>query len=147
GYLGTDRSSSGVGLLFDFIIVHESGHEWFGNSITASDKAYKWIQEGFTTYTETILAECRLGKQQAYKYQRGKRDLIKNDMPTEGMPMQCHSGSSDHYDKAAYMIHTIRTIMQDDVKFYNMLHHMTDTFRHSIVEGKTIETLLINHTN
>lgn len=147
GYLGKDRSESGVGLMFDFIIVHESGHEWFGNSITAADVAYTWIQEGFTTYTETILAECRFGKQQAYKYQRGKRALIKNDTPIEGIPMQCHSGSGDHYDKAAYMIHTIRTIMNDDNKFYKMLRTMTDTFKHQIIDGKTVEQYLIQHTD
>ncbi len=146
GYLGKDRSESGVGLLFDFIIVHESGHEWFGNSITATDVAYTWIQEGFTTYAETILAECRFGKQQAYKYQRGKRALIKNDSPAEGNPMQCHSGSGDHYEKAAYMVHTLRTIMQDDAAFYRMLRKMTDTFRHSIVDGKTVEQFLISQT-
>src|SRR5690606_8708041 len=56
GYLGKDVSGTGIGLKFDFILIHESGHEWFGNSITASDVAYTWIQEGFTTYTETILA-------------------------------------------------------------------------------------------
>ena len=146
GYLGKDRSGSGVGLLFDFIIVHESGHEWFGNSITASDVAYSWIQEGFTSYTETILAECLFGKEQAYSYQRGKRAIILNDLPPEGTPGQCDGGSGDHYDKSAFMIHPLRTIMRNDERFFAMLRQMTDTFRHRIVDGKTIERFLLDWT-
>lgn len=139
GYDGTDRSGTGVGLKFDFIIVHESGHEWFGNSITAFDKADEWIQEGFTTYSETIFAECLLGKDSAFLYQQGKRINILNDKPVQGAYNQCDEGSSDHYDKAAFMIHTIRMIMRNDSMFFAMLQSMNRTYYHKLVTGKEIE--------
>lgn len=142
GYKGADRSKSGVGLLFDFIIVHESGHEWFGNSITSYDKADTWIHEGFTTYTETIFAECLLGKDSAFIYQQGKTNVIRNDKPVQGKYNECDEGSSDHYDKAAFMIHMIRMVMEDDTAFFGMLKAMNQTYYHKIVSGKEIESFI-----
>jgi aminopeptidase N len=144
GYKGEDRSKSGVGLLFDFIIVHESGHEWFGNSITSYDKADTWIHEGFTTYTETIFAECLLGKNSAFIYQQGKRNVVRNDKPVQGKYNECDEGSSDHYDKAAFMIHMIRMVMKNDSAFFAMLKAMNETYYHKIVTGKEIAHF-INH--
>jgi aminopeptidase N len=103
GYKGKDRSATGEGLKFDFIIIHESGHEWFGNSITTVDKADSWVHEGFTSYTETIFAECLSGKESAFKYQSGKRRTIHNDRPAQGFFGNCDGGSGDHYDKAGFM--------------------------------------------
>jgi aminopeptidase N len=142
GYLGRDRSNTGAGLKFDFIIIHESGHEWFGNNITSYDKADTWIHEGFTTYTETIFAECLLGKEKAFKYQRGKRSIIHNDRPVQGNYNECDEGSGDHYDKAAFMIHMIRLIMDDDTKFFGMLKAMNNQFYHKIITGKEMEGLI-----
>jgi aminopeptidase N len=142
GYLGKDRSKTGVGLKFDFIIIHETGHEWFGNSITTFDKADTWIHEGFTTYTETIFAECLLGKEQAFKYQHGKRSVIHNDRPVQGNYNECDEGSGDHYDKAAFMIHMIRMIMNNDAKFFGMLKEMNSRFYHKIITGKDMEQLI-----
>jgi aminopeptidase N len=142
GYLGEDRSRSGVGLLFDFIIVHESGHEWFGNSITAYDKADEWIHEGFTSYAETIYAECIAGKEKAFDYQRGKRRTIRNDIPVEGKPGQCDEGSGDAYDKAGFMIHQIQMIMNNDSLFFAMLKAMNSTFFHQIVTGAQVEDFI-----
>lgn len=142
GYKGKDRSETGIGLLFDFIIVHESGHEWFGNSITAYDKADTWIHEGFTTYTETIFAECLLGKEKAFEYQRGKKALIKNDKPVTGNYNSCDEGSGDHYDKAAFMVHMIRVMMSDDHLFFAMLKEMNKRFYHKIVTGKEVEQFI-----
>ena len=147
GYKGSDRSKSGVGLLFDFIIVHESGHEWFGNNITAYDVADTWIHEGFTTYSETIFAECLFGKEKAFKYQQGKINVIKNDKAVEGQFNQCDEGSADHYDKAAFMIHTIRMIMDNDTAFFGMLKNMNQTFYHKIVSGKEIENFINNYSH
>lgn len=144
GYLGKDRSNSGIGLLFDFIIIHESAHEWFGNSITAEDKAYMWIQEGFTTYAETIYAECLAGKSAAFEYQHGKKAIIKNDKSVQGQLGVCDEGSSDHYDKAAYMIHSIRILMQNDSVFFAMLKEMNQVFYHKTVSGPEVEDFLIN---
>lgn len=146
GYKGTDRSKSGVGLLFDFIIVHESGHEWFGNNITTFDKADTWVHEGFTTYTETIFAECLLGKEKAFVYQQGKVNVVKNDAPVQGQFNECDGGSSDHYDKAAFMIHMIRMIMKNDAKFFGMLRSMNETFYHKIITGKEMEDFINSYT-
>jgi len=142
GYLGKDLSNTGVGLLFDFIIVHESAHEWFGNSITAADVADTWIQEGFTSYCETIFAECLFGKEKAFTYMHGMRDRIKNDRPSQGASEQCDGGSGDHYVKGAFVVHMIRTLMQDDRKFYDMLREMNTTFYHQLVTSQQIETFI-----
>jgi aminopeptidase N len=143
GYAGKDRSNTGVGLLFDFIIVHESAHEWFGNSITTADKADTWVHEGFTTYAETIFAECILGKEKAYAYQIGKKKIIQNDKAPIGNYHACDEGSSDHYDKAAFVLHMIRIIEDDDAIFFNFLREMQQKYQHQIIEGSTIE-LFIN---
>lgn len=139
GYRGMDRSSTGVGLKFDFIIVHESGHEWFGNNITAKDIADNWIHEGFTTYTETLFAECMLGKENAYKYVRGEWQNIRNDKPVIGKYGIQNSGSSDEYDKGAAVVHMIRVMMNDDERFRNMLRAMNKEFYHTTVTSKDIE--------
>lgn len=145
GYLGMDRSMSGVGLLFDYIIVHESGHEWFGNNISIEDVAYSWIHEGFTTYSETIFAECQFGKEKAYKYQRGLWKNIQNDTPMEGTPTHCDGGSGDHYDKGAAMIHMIRMVMNDDAKFKSLLRGLNSEFGKGTVNGKDVENYINTH--
>lgn len=142
GYLGMDRSKTGVGLLFDFIIVHESGHEWYGNNISATDVAYSWIHEGFTTYTETLLAESLFGKSKAFRYQRGCWRLIRNDNPMEGKPGHCDGGSGDHYVKGSAMIHMIRMMLQDDNRFRELLRKMNLKYRHQTVSGKEIENFI-----
>lgn len=146
GYLGEDRSKTGVGLLFDFIIIHESAHEWFGNSITAYDEADSWIHEGFASYAETVFAECIAGRKKAFEYQRGKRRTIQNDIPIEGKFNQCDEGSSDAYDKAGFMLHQIRILMKSDSAFFNMIKAMNATYRHQIVTGKEIENFIIRYS-
>ena len=147
GYLGMDRSMTGVGLLFDYIIVHETGHEWFGNNISIKDVAYSWVHEGFTTYSESLFAECQFGKEKAYKYQHGEWKGIANDRPMEGKPEQCDGGSSDHYDKGAAMTHMIRTIMDNDEEFRLMLREMNFTFAKSTVTGDQIESFINEFSN
>lgn len=142
GYLGMDRSMSGVGLLFDYIVVHESGHEWFGNNISINDVACTWIHEGFTTYSETLFAECLAGKEKAFKYQQGEWINISNNSPMEGIPGNCDGGSGDHYDKGAAMIHMIRMVMNDDEKFKSMLQAMNSEFYHQTIDGKQMEDFI-----
>lgn len=145
GYLGKDRSGSGVGLLFDFILIHESAHEWFGNSISVADKADTWVQEGFTTYAETVYAEWIAGKDAALAYQRGKKALIQNDRPVQGQRGACDGGSLDHYDKAAFMLHMIRVLIADDSVFFSLLRDVNRRFFHQIVTGSQIETFLLDY--
>lgn len=139
GYAGVDRSKTGIGLLFDFIIVHESAHEWFGNSISANDIAYSWIHEGFTTYCETLFAEYLFGKDSASQYQRGQWKIIRNKKPIEGKPNACDGGSADQYEKAAAMVHMIRQIIDDDEHFRHVLHALNKQFYHKTIDGITFE--------
>ncbi len=143
GYRGMDRSGTGVGLKFDFIIIHESGHEWYGNNITAADIADNWIHEGFTTYTETLFAEWISGKEKAFEYVRGQRKNILNNIPVIGpYGVQGH-GSGDMYDKGATVVHMIRVAMNDDVAFRKLLREMNEKFYHSFATSAQIEDFIV----
>lgn len=146
GYLGQDRSGTGVGSLFDFIIIHESGHEWFGNNITAADVADNWLHEGFTTYTEALFAECALGKEKAFAYTRGEWKNIRNDVPVIGAYGVQDDGSSDKYDKGSAVVHMIRVMMNDDEKFRQLLRGLNKDFHHKLVTSKQVEDYIIKFT-
>ncbi len=139
GYLGQDRSSAGPGLLFDFIIVHETGHEWFANSITAKDIADLWIHESFTTYSESLFLEYHFDRDTAYKYIRGQRQKIANKAPIIGQYHIHSEGSSDMYDKGANMLHTMRQIIDDDKLWRKILRGLNDKFYHQTVTSQQIE--------
>ncbi|MGL6267632.1 MAG: M1 family metallopeptidase, partial [Chitinophagaceae bacterium] len=99
GYRGRDLSQTGWGLKWDFIIVHESGHEWFGNNITSKDLADMWIHESFTNYSETIYTTCQSGLAAGNAYVRGTRELIENERPIVGKYGVNDEGSGDMYYK------------------------------------------------
>jgi aminopeptidase N len=139
GYLGTDLSHTGWGLKWDYIIVHESGHEWFANSITTKDIADMWVHEGFTDYAETLYTECLFGKKAADEYCQGLRENIDNDIPIIGHYGVNQEGSGDMYYKGANMIHTIRQVINDDVLFRNILRGLNKTFYHQAVTSKQVE--------
>lgn len=138
GYLGSDLSGTGVGLLFDFIIVHESGHEWFGNSITSKDIADMWIHEGFTCYSESVFLECQFGYDKAQQYINGLKRNIHNDKPIIGQYGVSNEGSSDMYYKGALMLNTIRHIVNNDEKWWQILLKYAETFRHQIIDTPTV---------
>jgi len=138
GYLGGDLSGTGIGLLFDFIIIHESGHEWFGNSITSKDVADMWIHEGFTCYTESVYLECLYGYEKAQQYINGLKRNIQNDKPIIGQYGVANEGSGDMYYKGALMLNTIRHIVNDDQKWWDMLLKYSQTFRHQIIDTPTV---------
>jgi len=142
GYSGRDRSDSGWGLKFDFIIVHESGHEWFANSITNKDIADMWIHESFTCYSENLFVEYYYGKDAGSAYVRGLRKNIRNDKPIIGFYDVNKEGSTDMYDKGANMLHTLRQIVNDDVKWRAILRGLNTTFYHQTVTSKQIEDFL-----
>ena len=139
GYLGTDLSGTGIGLRFDYIIIHESGHEWFANNITAKDQADMWIHEAFTDYSETLYIESLWGKTDADKYLQGLRDKIANDKPIIGQYGVRNEGSGDMYYKGANMINTIRTVMDQDEKFRQILRGLNKDFYHQTVTTQQIE--------
>ena len=138
GYRGTDLSDTGIGLLFDFIIVHESGHEWFGNSITSKDVADMWIHEGFTCYSESVFLECQYGYEKAQTYINGLKRNVLNDKPIMGQFGVANEGSSDMYYKGALMLNTIRHILNDDAKWWKLLLSYSEKFRHRIIDNRMV---------
>jgi aminopeptidase N len=142
GYRGRDLSGTGWGLKFDFIIIHESGHEWFANNITYKDIADMWIHESFTNYSESLFLEYYYGKEAGYTYVRGIRKNIQNDKPIIGRYDVNNEGSSDMYYKGANMLHTIRQIVNDDEKWRMILRGLNSSFYHQTVTTKQIEDYL-----
>ncbi|OLY94792.1 Peptidase family M1 [Cnuella takakiae] len=139
GYLGRDLSGSGWGLKWDYIIVHESGHEWFGNNITTKDVADMWVQEGFTDYSETLFTEFFHGKKAGSEYVQGLRASIQNDMPIIGPYGVNQEGSGDMYYKGANLIHTIRQVINDDKLFRDILRGLNKDFYHKTVTTQQVE--------
>lgn len=146
GYRGTDLSGTGWGLKWDFIIVHESGHEWFGNSITTKDIADMWVHEGFTNYSETLYTDYVYGTEAGNAYVQGIRRIIQNDKPIIGKYNVNKEGSGDMYYKASNMIHMIRQIIGDKSTFRMLLQDMNQKYRYRTVTGAEIEDFISKRT-
>ncbi len=146
GYLGRDLSGTGIGLKWDYIIIHESGHEWYGNSLTAKDIADMWIHEGFTSYTEAVYVECRWGKEDALEYLKGLRQGIGNSSPIIGDYGVNSEGSGDMYSKGANLLNTIRSIYDDDELWWKTLKDYTETYKHQIIETADTENFFNDAT-
>jgi aminopeptidase N len=146
GYLGKDLSGTGWGLKWDFIIIHETGHEWWGNSITTKDVADMWVHEGFTSYSESIFVECQFGKKAAAEYSRGLRDRIQNESPITGKYGLNNEGSGDMYYKAHNMLHMIRQIVDNDSTWKNILRGLQQEFRHQTVSADQVERYIVEHS-
>jgi aminopeptidase N len=142
GYLGRDLSGTGWGLKWDFIIVHESGHEWFANNITTKDIADMWVHEGFTNYSETLFTEYFYGKKAGDEYNYGIRRNIKNDIPIIGPYGVNQEGSGDMYAKGANLIHTIRHAIDNDSLFRNILMGLNTQFYHQTVTSAQVENYI-----
>jgi aminopeptidase N len=142
GYRGRDLSGTGWGLKFDFIIIHESGHEWFANNITYKDIADMWIHESFTNYSESLFVEYYYGKEAGAAYVRGTRKNIQNDKPIIGQYDVNNEGSGDMYYKGGNMLHTIRQIINNDEKWRQILRGLNSTFYHQTVTTNQIENYI-----
>lgn len=142
GYLGSDLSGTGWGLKFDFIIIHESGHEWFANNITYKDIADMWIHESFTAYSESLFLEYYFGKEAASEYVKGVRQNIENDKPIIGKYNVNNEGSGDMYYKGANLLHTLRQVVNNDDKWRTILRGLNKTFYHQTVTTQQIENYL-----
>jgi aminopeptidase N len=138
GYMGFDLSGTGVGMFFDYITIHETGHEWFGNSITSTDIADMWIHEGFTTYSESVFIECMKGYDDAMKYINGQAKNVRNDKPIIGQYGVNNEGSGDMYYKGSLLLNTIRHIIADDEKWWKMLFDYSETFKKKIITSDTV---------
>lgn len=142
GYLGRDLSGTGWGLKFDFIIIHESGHEWFANNITNIDIADMWIHESFTAYSENLFLDYYYGKKASAEYVIGTRRSIQNDIPIIGQYDVNSEGSGDMYYKGANMLHTIRTLIDNDKKWRQILRGLNKVFYHKTVNTKQVENYI-----
>ncbi|WP_272022689.1 M1 family metallopeptidase [Olleya namhaensis] len=142
GYLGDDLSGTGWGLKFDFIIIHESGHEWFANNITNIDIADMWIHESFTSYSENLFLDYYYGKEAAAEYVIGKRKNVRNDRPLIGQYNVNNEGSGDMYYKGENMLHTLRQLVNDDEKWRQILRTLNSKFYHQTVTTQQIEDCL-----
>ncbi|MFT7632153.1 MAG: aminopeptidase N [Mariniblastus sp.] len=143
GYLGRDLSGTGVGMKFDFIIVHESGHEWFGNNISMADAADMWIHESFTNYSENLFVEYHFTKQEGHDYVIGCRKAIANDKPIIGdYNVNGRGSSGDMYYKGGNMLHTMRHIINNDEKWREILRGLNQHFWHKIVTTQDVETYM-----
>lgn len=148
GYLGKDLSGTGWGLKFDFIIIHEAGHEWFANSITNKDIADMWIHESFTSYSENLFLDYYYGKEASADYVIGTRKNIANDKPIIGKHYGVNKKGSgtDMYYKGANMLHTLRQLIEDDEKWRQILRKMNVEFYHQTVTTQQIENFLSKET-
>ncbi|MDG2368098.1 MAG: M1 family metallopeptidase [Flavobacteriaceae bacterium] len=142
GYLGRDLSGSGWGLMFDYIIIHETGHEWFANNITYKDIADMWIHESFTTYSENLFLDFHFGKKASSEYVIGKRKRIRNIKPIIGTYNVNKSGSGDMYDKGSNILHTLRQIANDDEKWRQVLRGLNREFYHQTVTTTQVENYI-----
>ena len=141
GYYG--NTSFIDGLNFDFIIVHESGHEWWGNSITTNDIADMWVHEGFCTYSEVLYVECMYGYDAMLSYVNNQKGNIRNDKPVIGPYHVNAEGSSDMYNKGSLMLHTLRNCIDNDELWFEMIKGIANDFKHETVDGQEI----INYIN
>lgn len=146
GYGGRDVSKSGWGLKFDFIIIHESSHEWYGNSITSKDIADMWIHEGFGAYSETLFVDYHFGKEAGNDYCIGTRANIGNRTPIIGPYNVNTGGSGDMYSKAANMLHTLRQMVGDDEQFRAIIRGLSARFYHQTVTTEQVEKYLSEST-
>lgn len=137
GYAGMDRS--GQHLPFDYIIIHESGHEWWGNSVSCRDLADMWIHESFCTYSEAIYVECIYGYETAMKYVNALRSTVVNEQPIIGTYGINREGHSDMYVKGMLFLNTLRHVVNDDKLWWSAIKNMSDTtFRQSAVEYREV---------
>ncbi len=149
GYKGTDLSGSGWGLKWDFIIIHEAGHEWWGNSLTTEDVADMWVHEGFTSYSESIYTECQFGEEAAAEYTRGLRENIENKFPLiqkYGLNKETRAGV-DMYYKGHNLLHTIRQIIDNDSTWKSILQGLQEDFYHEIVTSEIVENYIDERTD
>jgi aminopeptidase N len=146
GYGGRDQSGTGLGMEWDFIIVHESAHEWWGNSITTPDLADMWVHESFANYAENLYVECQSGKEAGARYLIGSRRGIRNRQPVIPAAYGVNAqGSGDMYPKGGNMLHTIRQIVANDEQWRGILRGLQSTFRHRVTTGQEVQDYISTH--
>jgi len=138
GYLERDWTGVGISTRFDFIIIHESGHEWFGNSVTAADRSDMWIHEGWTTYLECLYVEYMYGKADGLKYTNALRAKVRNQQPVIAPRGVNATPPQDMYFKGALFINTLRSVLNDDQKWWALLHDFYQHFKYQTIMTEDI---------
>ena len=146
GYMGRDWTGVGISPRFDFIIIHESGHEWFGNAVSAADHADMWIHEGWTTYLESLYVEYRWGKEDALKYLSGYRAKVHNLRPIVAERGVNADPTEDQYFKGALMLNTLRSVINDDAKWWVLLHGLFQRFKYQNILTEDVIAYFNLHT-
>jgi aminopeptidase N len=144
GYRG--RASSAVGLKFDFIIIHESAHEWWGNSITAQDPADMWIHESFGAYAEALFVESLYGREESLVYINGKKSNVRNREPIIGVFNVNSEGSGDMYDKGQLVLNTLRSVIDNDSLWLSLLRGLYDRFKYKTITGTELVNYVCDRT-
>jgi aminopeptidase N len=145
GYLGSLGYSGG--LEFDYIIVHETGHEWWGNSITTNDIADMWIHEGFCTYSEALYVECLYGYDQMLEYVNNQKRFIRNNSPIVGHYHVNNKGSGDMYQKGSAMLHTLRTLIENDELWFELIKEISEKFQYETLDAQEIMNYIMERTS
>jgi aminopeptidase N len=146
GYLGTDLSKTGWGLKFDFIIVHESGHEWFANNVTHRDMADMWIHEGFTNYSESLFLDYHFGKEAGQEYVRGVRRNIEHLKPLIGpRDVNYQEYPGDVYYKGSNILNTLRAIVNNDDQWRGLLRGINAEFYHQTINSADLEKYMAEY--
>ena len=138
GYLGRDWTGVGVSPKFDFIIIHESGHEWFGNSVSAADRSDMWIHEGWTTYLEVLYVEYTFGYEDALKYVNGYKPKVQNREPIIGERGVAATPPQDMYFKGALFLNTLRSVINNDAEWWALLHDFYQHFKYQNIMTEDI---------
>jgi aminopeptidase N len=146
GYLERDWTGVGISLRFDFIIIHESGHEWFGNAVSAADRSDMWIHEGWTTYLESLYVEYRWGKEDALKYTNGYKAKVKNEVPIIGQRGVNATPPPDQYFKGTLFLNTLRSVINDDSKWFALIHDLFQKFKYQNIMTEDIVTFFNERT-
>ena len=144
GYEG--RASSTVGLRFDFIIIHESAHEWWGNSMSSKDIADMWIHESFGAYAEALYVEYNWGHKAALEYINAKRQNVRNDKPIIGPYNVNQEGSGDMYDKGQLVLNTLRDVINNDPLWFSILKGLQEKFAYKTVDADDITNYIKQRT-
>src|SRR5262245_59161380 len=146
GYLERDWTGVGVSLKFDFIIIHESAHEWFGNSITSSDISDMWIQEGWATYAECVYVEGMFGREDALKYVNGYKSKVRNRQPIITTRGVNQTPSQDQYFKGALFLNTLRSVIDNDKRWWKLIREYNDRFKYRNIMTEDVASFFNQQT-
>jgi len=146
GYLERDWTGVGISPRFDFIIIHESGHEWFGNAVSAADRSDMWIHEGWTTYLESLYVEYMFGHDDAIKYISGYKPKVKNERPIISARGVNATPPQDQYFKGILFLNTLRSVVNDDAKWFAMIHDLFQKFKYQNIMTEDIVAYMNQYT-